>query len=569
MNRPQRKQQNPKKRTRKPPTEYGLLRTKHRQATERYIVPLKPSLTEDQRRHLEALEHKHVTVYKSLTATARKATKNLNDCQQYRKAKQRYGILMSHKDKNGNLPPDETTEMTSLKETLKHWQEYFGITKLRFRKQAEHLSKKQNYPSVFALSDMEMTWKAIETVLYGNGKKIGSRDYKFTRPIIKAKQINSMLLLKVDKQQNLLFVKLGKEKIYLEKPERDDDPWLWIEYKSLISYLLATNPEDAFLKAYAETGTPQNTHRPCYVQIASEFYRGSWHYEFQIVVEGRPYPKVDKDGVFRHDFPDDGEVNVDLGTQTFAAYCSDGFIAFSNLGERDYRSSFDTEARQRRIQRSMDRSRRANNPECYNPDGTIKRGKKEWHDSQRYRKLHKQYHDLCRKNRINRRLGNAERANELRSHGANLVTEDVSVMSWARKAKRGKVVDEDGREHYRRRKRHGHSIQNRCPGQFLGMLRQKCDTVTYVDKMYRASQYDHMSDEYKKKPLGQRTHTFVDGRKVPRDLYSAFLMSCHDVGFLSPDRGRCLSEFDAFYKRVRDLTGWLEREGVSVRNSGL
>ena len=35
----------------------------------------------------------------------------------------------------------------------------------------------------------------------------------------------------------------------------------------------------------------------------------------------------------------------------------------------------------------MDRSRRATNPQNYNPDGTIKKGKKTWKYSNRYKKL--------------------------------------------------------------------------------------------------------------------------------------------------------------------------------------
>lgn len=72
-----------------------------------------------------------------------------------------------------------------------------------------------------------------------------------------------------------------------------------------------------------------------------------------------------------------------------------------------------------------------------------------------------------------------------------------------------------------------------------------------------------------RKPLGMRTHSFADGRSVPRDLYSAFLLLCHDERFLQPDRAKCLSEFDAFYERARDLTDRLSRDGIKVLNAGL
>ena len=569
--RPQKQHQQPsiRKRKRKEPDAYHTLRKEHRSKTARHVIGLKPIMNEEQRRKLESLERKHVYVYRTLKAEARKAVHDLMECKQYREARCEYGKIIAHRDDDGNLSPKYERQRLEVKKGLEEWQQHFGVDKTRFRKLAEFQAKRQSLPSVIALSDMEMVWQGVEKVLYGDGEKIGSQDYAHTRPIIRAKQINRILPLKADKQQRLLFVVLDGERFYLDKPRRHQDAWLFYEYEGVVDYLLASSPEDKFLMAYEETGVPQDTHRPCYVQLFSENYRGKWHYEFQIVIEGRSYPKIDENGVLRHDFPMTGEVSMDLGTQSYAAYApDDSFVKLANLGERNHKSTFEHERKQVRIQRAMDRSRRVMNPEYYNPNGTIKKGKKEWRQSNRYRRNHDKLHDLYRKNRINRRLGNAEAANELRSHGAFLVTENVSVAAWARKAKNGRVVDEDGVEHYRRRKRHGRSIQNRCPGQFNQMLREKFLETRYVALMYRASQYDHMRDDYRKKGLGKRVHKLPDGTEVQRDMYSTFLLSCHDEDYEAIDRSRCLMDFEAFYVLARDYIESMVSNGYKVMNSG-
>lgn len=70
----------------------------------------------------------------------------------------------------------------------------------------------------------------------------------------------------------------------------------------------------------------------------------------------------------------DGIVGCDIGTQTIA-YTSDHVVGLENLAERG-NSIRCVERQQRLVQRAMDRSRRAMNPDNYNADGTIRKGKR-------------------------------------------------------------------------------------------------------------------------------------------------------------------------------------------------
>ena len=112
------------------------------------------------------------------------------------------------------------------------------------------------------------------------------------------------------------------------------------------------------------------------------------------------------------------------------------------------------------------------------------------------------------------------------------------------------------------------SMQNRCPGGFLATCKRKFGSWYYVDLMFRASQYDHMTGKYVKKPLGQRTHCFPDGRGSPRDLYSAFLLEHADACYDSPDRGACVADFDAFYESSVRMIESMRVSGIRVLNSG-
>ena len=77
---------------------------------------------------------------------------------------------------------------------------------------------------------------------------------------------------------------------------------------------------------------------------------------------------------------------------------------------------------------------------------------------------------------------------------------------------------------------------------------------------YRASQYMHDKDEYIKPKLSDRVK-IINGKKVQRDLYSAFLLSNYK-NEESIDRDKCIKGFNNFIqqqegliKTIKDNTG--------------
>ena len=567
----------------RPETEYDIARKTHRAHTPRHFIDIElhpDQATED---FLRAYASSNAYIARRIRAAMRKGLEQLERNKTYQQLLKEYGATKTHLKTltpHSDLARQETEHLDNIKDQLNYWQEYYGVTHAHCVEIAAHYSKETGVHSHIAHSTCEDVWKGVETILFGNGKKLHSSHSEYEYPIIKGREINRGIILKIDKETNELYIIMrdaherarnkGRTKRVIRFKPPEDDLWLMSEYQRVVAFLLDAHAEEKHVRWFMETGEVTSTWRPCFVQIKIIKIRGKWRYHLQICVEAEPLPKYKEDGSHRYDWSKTGRVGLDLGTSTYAASAENGhYVEQRNLGERNNHSTLEQEKEQRRVQRAMDRSRRASNPSYYNANGTIRRGRKHWVRSKRYLRLASVYHELCRKNAANRRYANNETANRLRAHGDVLVTENVNVTAWTKKAKQVVVSsDENGTQRCKYRKRYGKSVQNRCPGSFLAACKRKFGAWHYVDLMFRASQYDHMTGEYVKKPLGQRTHCFPDGRGSPRDLYSAFLLEHANACYDSPDRGACVADFDAFYEASVRMIEGMRVSGIRVLNSG-
>ena len=121
----------------------------------------------------------------------------------------------------------------------------------------------------------------------------------------------------------------------------------------------------------------------------------------------------------------------------------------------------------------------------------------------------------------------------------------------------------------KRRKRFGRSIKNRCPGYFQSQAKRKFRIYVEVPNDYKASQYDHTSDEYIKKSLSQRMYKLQDGTMVQRDLYSSFLLYCIDLNTNKIDKNKCIHEFEKQYKNQNETIEYIQMNQIKVMNSGI
>ena len=244
-------------------------------------------------------------------------------------------------------------------------------------------------------------------------------------------------------------------------------------------------------------------------------------------------------------------------------------MGLKNLAERG-NSIQQSERLERLYYRAMDRSRRATNPQNYNEDGTVKKGRKSWEYSNHYKKLKNKHSELCRINAINRQLAINEDANHLRSLGDVFITEPKNASKLMKRAKETTV---NGKGKFNKKKRFGKSIKNRCPSGFQTTVENKFKVSggTYIEvpNNYRASQYDHTTDDYIKKKLYDRMYKLADGTLVQRDWYSSFLLYCYDYKTKDIDKNKCIAEFEGFYNKEKTLIEWIKTNKIKVLNSGI
>lgn len=163
-----------------------------------------------------------------------------------------------------------------------------------------------------------------------------------------------------------------------------------------------------------------------------------------------------------------------------------------------------------RLQRKLDRSRRATNPGNYNPDGTVRGGRKVWVKTQTYRRTKAELAEVLRKLAATRKREHGQLTNQMLGLAGTWLGESLSYRSFQRN--------------------YGRSSRDRAAGLFISTLSRKAESAggefrDFETRTTRLSQFDHSTGNYVKKPLSQRIHVFGDPaiRPVHRDLYSAFL----------------------------------------------
>lgn len=279
----------------------------------------------------------------------------------------------------------------------------------------------------------------------------------------------------------------------------------------------------------------------CYCRIKRRFIKGKYKYYLQIVFKGVPPMKINKDGeVKRH--IGNGTVGLDIGTQTIAIV-SNVDVKLLELADRVN----NIEKEKRRILRYMDRSRRANNPDNFNEDGTIKKGKLKWVKSNRYIKAQNKLRELYRKQADVREYQHQLLSNYILSLGNKIKVEEMNFKGLQ---KRSKKTEKNDKGKFKRKKRFGKSLANKAPAKLLTILDNKLKyfgekLIKVNTKEVKASQYNHLNCRYNKKKLSQRWND-LNGIKIQRDLYSAFLIQHVNDNLCNINQEECKRDFERF-----------------------
>ena len=162
-------------------------------------------------------------------------------------------------------------------------------------------------------------------------------------------------------------------------------------------------------------------------------------------------------------------------------------------------------------------------------------------------KYQNQLKELYRKQADVRKYQHECLANYIISLGNNVYVEQMHFDVLQKKATKTEKND-SGK--FKRKKRFGKSIANRAPAMLMVIINRKLSYYELELKEIntfkaKASQFNHMTGEYHKKPLSQRWNDF-NGMKIQRDLYSAFLIMNISDDLESFDIEKCNDRFGNF-----------------------
>jgi len=237
-----------------------------------------------------------------------------------------------------------------------------------------------------------------------------------------------------------------------------------------------------------------------------------YRYSVQLVLEGIPFQKS------KHR-PGTDLIGLDLGPSTIAIVPRESEARLVPLCEE----LKPEELKKRRLERKLDRQRRANNPQNYDEKGRVRKHAKrrlDWKNSKGYLKTRRRLAQQERKLAAHRKSLHGRLVREIIHIGNEIRIERISYRGW--------------------QKQFGKSVGFRAPGMLIDRLRRTVastgGTLTeFPTRPTKLSQYCHGCRKYVKKPLSQRWHQCTCGvGPVQRDLYSAFLAAYLNLSDITP-----------------------------------
>ena len=436
-------------------------------------------------------------VYNALIRHAIKAITSLRQDKAYRDALNRR--LADKKDKQA------VKELSDIREA-------YGLTEFTFHQYVKLLQKRYaaDIDSLAAQKIASRVWAAVADVLFDKGKKLHFCKYG-----------NFMSLEGKNNASGIRFVK-GR-----------------LHWNGLVIQPQVRKGDDYTRKALAC--------RVKYCRIIWKPVGSRPQFYLQLVLEGKPPVKHAMGG---------GRCGIDIGPSTVAAVSAKR-CTLKVLAEE----AAPAEKEKAVLMRRMDRSRRATNPDNYTAQGTVKKGRHKWRRSNTYRKILFRLKAVCRKRAAIVKQCHERLANDMIVDSNLFFVEGMDFKALAKRAGETKT-DATGR--CKRKSRFGRSIATRAPAMFIRILEQKLNglggkLVKVNTRKFKASQYDHVTDDFHKKPLSARW-TDVGGDKIQRDLYSAFLLRNSNKSGTAPDRKLCQRAYGPFKKKHDRLIHTLSLE---------
>lgn len=279
-----------------------------------------------------------------------------------------------------------------------------------------------------------------------------------------------------------------------------------------------------------------------YVQIIRKTIRGKKVYTLQIVCQGFPPSKVSKG---------QGVVGIDPGIST-AAFASPTEVALVDLVPKNITRK---EKLLKQLDQKIERSRRANNPECYDERGKTKKGARFKRPSKRQLRLRNRRRKVYRSLSEERKKLQGQLVNRIVSQASHIKVEELNVKGLQKRSHDIRINPKTNRPYSK--KRYGKAIFRAAPSTFRTALETRAfqlgiDVEVVSPKEVKPSQYNHITQTFEKKPLSTRVYDLSDEYPgVQRDLYSAFLIGHIEKGHYQQEQLN--QDFPDFYQQMKDF----------------
>ena len=303
-----------------------------------------------------------------------------------------------------------------------------------------------------------------------------------------------------------------------------------------------------------------------FCEITRMMFNSGWRYYINVYVDG-PQPKQLKNIKV-------GVGGIDIGVSTIAVvYNNKVFLQELASNTNKYNKKIS------RLSRAMDRSKRATNPHRFNSDGTIKKGVKgRWLYSNNYRKLRRQFKTAHRQKAAYVKQSHETLCNQLLAVGNTFLVEEMNFKALqkrskttVRQEKESSVITKNGTtktiHKNKKKKRFGKSLNNRAPALFISILTMKANlyggSVSKIKtQAVKASQYNHLTNQYQKTQLSQRFKT-IGGYNIQRDLYSAFLIQHVNSDKTTINQKQCIEDFANFVEMHDKQINYMKHHHIS------
>lgn len=392
-----------------------------------------------------------------------------------------------------SLPWRQTRSMPRGKERSKRFsdlQKAYGLTESGLRTIANNHRKASGRNDIGAHEAQcvgRTVWRALERYMFLGAGKPRFKSYR----------------------QGLNSIEGTDNREIMFKPDRQSIVWRKQVMKLMI-------PDTFYFKeALADPIEPTQTKRIKYCRIVRRTLNGKKRWFAQICLEGMP-------PVRKIYAPRSEVIGIDPGPSGLAYFHPQKAGLVRGAPNVDMQ-----EKAIRRLQRKIDRSRRANNPDHFNADGTAKPSPTSWKISRRMEKLQVKLAEHHRCLAATRKRDHGELANFLLQRAGTIKIEKNSYRSYHRTF--------------------GKSTARTGMGTFVSRLKRSAERAnSQVIELnayeLKLSQYDPATDTYRKKALKERWHRWGETDiLVQRDVMSAFL-ACHATE-KGHDRTRLLNEW--------------------------